>query len=236
VLLILTACGDLTLDTARDDTDTAVGAARCATGEARSDATVTLFGFVYEVGLDVTPLAGVAATPCGADTPVGTSDSEGTWQLELPDDTWTMVELSSRDLLPVRGVLDARHEGSSGHPYRTGLAGPEAIDELLATLGVSLDPELAIVDVCISDDVDSYDLADATVDLDTPYELAFVRDEDGTFVEGRTTNGLYDVVFVNVQPGPVTLTVDHPTRGTCRVPPPLLAEASEVLNLNGYCQ
>ena len=238
--LLTLACTDPGEDPAADtpgDTAPVEEAVRCHAVASESGETVDTYGFVYAVGESVDPAEGVQVYPCDQPEQAVSSDAEGTWVLPLPDTTWVTVEQHLEPYIPVRGVYDLTHEGrATGHPYRTGLAGDDTRAQVLADLGVEMDPELAIIDVCVSDDVSSQDLADATVDLDVAYEVAFIwDDEQGRFVESRTTDGLYDVVFVNVAPGPVNLLVEHPTRPTCRVPPPVLGLAGETLNLNAYC-
>lgn len=222
-------------ESGQGDSANADTAARCPWGEARSESTKSVFGFIYD-GAPERPLASVAMTACETTQPVALSDSAGQWELALPDAEWVVVDQRLDPFVPNRCVFDPAVEGSAEHPFRIGMGKFEGDDFPMAHLGILPEPDKSWVDVDALDDLLGNDLAGATIDITAPYDAAITQDLDGNFILSNVTNGEFDILFANVELVPFEIIVSHPDKPTCRVPGPMVGVGNDQLNLSVYCQ
>lgn len=129
-----------------------------------------------------------------------------------------------------------------------GLTDRATANVLASLYGVSLDPEKGIVSVAVLGGVEPATArAGATVTLDTTYDLAITQSATSPtgFDLGSTTTGAGTgvVVFVNVPPGDVTLSVSGEGVTTCttfasterlQTSLPVVADATNTMTL--YCR
>ncbi len=232
----LVACARSAYDTGSDDSGVDIDPALlCPSGIARSEEQREILGLVYG-GEGDAPLEGVGVTLCGASAPVATSDVAGNWRLSVEDREWVAIDQALDGFVPNRCVFDPVTEGSENFPYRIGMGGWDTENFPMAFLGVEPVPGLSWVDVDALDDLTGHDLAGATIDITAPYEAAITQDLDGTFVFGNVTNGVYDILFANVELEPFEVIVSHPEKPTCRIPSAILGRGNDQLNLSVYCR
>jgi hypothetical protein len=167
-----------------------------------------------------TPVEGAALTS-GSETAVSDADGLATVPVEANGDHVVHITASGYRVHHIELTTDAADFGMTLH-----MASDAAVRGISALFGVTADPALGMLVVSVEepDGSGGFDpIVGATVSLDTSYDLAIVSDPDGTsgYSEGNmlVEGGSTFVVFGNVTPGEVRITVQTPTSMACTTAP-----------------
>lgn len=205
----------------------------CVYGELRSEDGFEAYGEVDDILGDI-PLAGVEVIDCETGAG-GLSGEDGGWTVPTRDATYITVLAEVEGALPARWLFDPRVEGVTDMPFRQDMLWKDAATSIMAEIGVTRDPDAAVVIIEAMDPDTRVDLADAVV-ATVPAAGAYMRMSLEGFPElSDTTNGLHDVAALNVPPGPITIEVDMGPDRTCRIPEAINVPAGGLLALTAYC-
>ena len=148
-----------------------------------------------------------------ADSSTYFSDEEGKVKFSLPvDNTYTIIATEP-------GYLDLHLHYTVADVGRNGpmqLLSEETKDLISNALGIPVDPQKAIVQINVTERVGKTypELAGATVTLSSNYDIALASDTSNPLMvtPGTTTleNSAGNIYFINVEPGPLTVTVEPP--------------------------
>ncbi|MFN7147274.1 MAG: hypothetical protein ACK4YP_26135, partial [Myxococcota bacterium] len=120
-------------------------------------------------------------------------------------------------------------------PYPMRLGDAATLEGLYAMLGATREPGRALLLVDAMDPVMS-DIFGAEVAISSDHDGAWREAVDGTWVpENRTNEDRMDLLFLNVAPGPVTITGVAPDGTPCEPPPGVEVIADEVTHVSIYC-
>lgn len=166
------------------------------------------------------PLANVQVIECLTQN-TNYTDTNGRYIVDVPDIEWIELEVSYPNTLPSRWIYNPRFEGASFDPYVNTLVPPSIMD----SLGVSFDSNKAILvidSILATENGVSHDLHEANIELQNEYMAQITE-------EGE------DLVFLNVTPGPLLVTIRAPLAYRCLPSPKVTIRAGEVINLSLYC-
>ncbi len=210
------------------------GAYLCPWGEERGTDPIAVQGFLY-ASEDGAPLGGAKVSACREPNEGTLSNGEGNWSLSLPDRGFVVVDQTLDGRVPNRCVFDPRVEGTEQDPYRIGMGTFDTAEFPIAALGIYPVEGLSWVDVDALDLATGRDLPGTSIDITAPYEAAVSQEADGTFVLSNTTTEQFDVIFANVERVPFEVRASHPDKEGCIVPPKMVGEGTDQLNLSVYC-
>lgn len=158
-----------------------------------------------------------------------TTAPNGRSTLELPGVAVSQVTWEKAGYLTGRATVD--HGAGLGVYDLRGLADAR-VDSLHTELGgATHDATRALVLIEVRDSASGAAVDGVTVDVDGAGD-GFHDDADHVWQAGATTAGGRYVVFPNVPPGELALTI---TGATCAAPATVFAEAGEVAMATAYC-
>lgn len=199
-----------------------------------TDGWVTLYGRVGAPtdnsglpGIDVVDLARPDARTVTAE--------DGTWSLLDAPVPHVTLRFTKTGYLPVQIWITPEEAMDPAQPYPMRLGDAATLDGLYAMLGVTREPGRALLLVDAMDPTMS-DIFGATVEISSDHDGSWREDASGEWLpENRTNEDRMDLLFLNVAPGPVTLTGVAPDGSPCEQPPGVEIVADEVTHVSVYC-
>ena len=214
--------------------------------------TVTLYGHVGDLntdqeglptGTEAVGVAGADVWSCVNDTHV-TSDADGNFVLQVPDQEFVAFHVSKEGYIPARWIASPWVDGLQpilGETYANTILTPSFVTQIFGEVGIHWDEgkTLVVVDVVNPDHENpegGWDLLGAVVELTSPIGASLVMDDDSRqLMEGNELSYHSDVIIVNVDPGPFEIVVTPPDDSVCHYPAYLNAQAGELLHVSIYC-
>ena len=214
--------------------------------------TVTLYGNVGDLntdqeglptGVEAVGVAGANVWSCVNDVRT-TSNEDGSFILEVPDQEFIVFHVSKEGYLPARWVASPWIDGlqpTMGESYANTILTQDFVTQIFGEVGVqwSAEKTLVVVDVVNPDQQNpegGWDLLGAVVEVTNPFGASLVMDDDSRqLMEGNELSYHSDVIIVNVDPGPFEVVVTPPDGSTCHYPEYLTAKAGELLHVSIYC-
>ena len=195
-------------------------------------------------GVEAVAVTDALVWSCINDTSVY-SDAEGKFQLSVPDQRFVALHVHKDGYIPARWVVSPWYDGEEdvvGKIYSNTIITHNFATEIFAGIDQVYDANktLVVVDVInptIHSEQSGSDLLGAEVTLSASISMNLVMDDDSRLlVEGNTLSRNSDVIFLNVEPGPFTITVNTPDASVCAHPEHLYARPGELLHVSMYCQ
>jgi len=170
----------------------------------------------------------------GAEPDVQSRD-DGSWFLEVPDRDYIWLEASAQHTWIMRAAFDPRVEGED-KPYRLGVPVDAGIDSInVEGEEVPLSPGTGWLMIDALHVNSLLDIDQASVSISTETTPPFHSSPAGGLEWGNTIIEGFDVIFVNLPPGPVELEVSV-EEGACRLPAPFLITEDTVTVISAYCE
>jgi hypothetical protein len=194
-------------------------------------------------GVEAVGVSSADVWSCVNDTRV-TSDEEGNFVLEVPDQEFVVFHVSKEGYLPARWVASPWVDGLQpvmGESYANTILTQDFVTQIFGEVGVqwSAEKTLVVVDVVNPDHENpegGWDLLGAVVEVTNPFGVSLVMDDDSRqLMEGNELSYHSDVIIVNVDPGPFDVVVTPPDGSTCHYPEYLTAKPGELLHVSVYC-
>ncbi|MDP2310033.1 MAG: hypothetical protein Q8P18_28705 [Pseudomonadota bacterium] len=194
-----------------------------------------LFGVVGDPDTNV-GIAGVHVSDMARPTAAAVTDGDGRWTFD--DDTtvpFLTLRFSGDTRVPLAAWIAPVEAASGAIGYATRLGTLQSLVELLGAVGVEVEPGRALLFVDALDPTMRC-IGGATVEISAENAGAWREAAVGEWVpESLTNEDRHDLMFVNVAPGPLTLTVVAPDGSACEVPPGVTLVADEVAQVSVYC-
>jgi hypothetical protein len=193
--------------------------------------TRTLYGLIGDARDNV----GIPGVTVASGRYTSQSDASGHWRLEIPEALWASLELSAPGFLSVDAWIRPEEAADPMLGYASRQPTEADWDGALAAVGVApIDGRTLLF-------VDALDptmrcIADAVVTVSSAHGGSFRERTPGEWVAENLTNpDNRDLMFVNVVPGPVTVTVAAPDGSACAVAPDLELRAEVPALVSAYC-
>lgn len=167
--------------------------------------------------------------------PEVTSDAAGRWTWQVAEREWITFRSEHPLTLPMEAYIHTGEADNSAIPYPYTLGSSEDVNALCAPLGVTQDPALGFLMVDALDPQDR-DIGGATVTVDVSYDGPYREyATDQWDMEPLTTDDRNDLMYLNLPPGPVHITVTGLTSGACAGPAAVELKAGVLTQVSFYC-
>jgi hypothetical protein len=198
--------------------------------------TVDIFGYVKLASTDG-PLAGVEAWSLDRPGERATSDAQGEWVMAVAERPYMRMRNEAPGLLAMEAWIDPLEAADPAYPYPYTMGSADDARALLEALGARLDLDTKAILFVDAIDPLMRDLAGAEVHLDGAFDgpwREYAPDQwDGLPL---TTEDRSDLVYANVPPGPLSLSVVDPDGQPCAVPPGIEVFAGGIVQVSVYCE
>jgi hypothetical protein len=163
------------------------------------------------------------------------SDAAGLWTWRVADREWITMRSEHPLTLPMEAYIHTREADNPALPYPYTLGSSDDVNALCAPLGVTQDPALGFLMVDALDPQDR-DIGGATVTVDVSYDGPYREyATDQWDMEPLTTDDRNDLMYLNLPPGPVHITVTGLTSGACAGPAAVELKAGVLTQVSFYC-
>lgn len=194
----------------------------------------TIYGHVRQPTSD-DGLAGVEVVDTARPGVRGASGADGRWEVAAAPEPYVTLRFTKAGYLPVQAWIAPEEAIDPAHEYPMRMGDEAVVSMLYANFGGTYARGRGVLFVDAMDPGMS-DIFGATVEISSAHDGVWREDEDGTWVaENLTNEDRADLLFVNVAPGPVTITMVAPDGTPCELPPDLVVLADEITQVSGYC-
>lgn len=231
-LLLAVSCTAEREEPVGSDSDSGSGS---DSGDSIPEHWAPLFGHVGDPDTN-DGIAGVRVSDVARPAATAVTDGEGRWTFaDDPSVPYLTLRFSADGLVPLAAWIAPAEATSPPIGYATRVGTLQSLDGLLGAVGVERRPGRALLFVDALDPTLRC-IGGATVEISAENDGAWREAAVGEWVaENRTNEDRHDLMFVNVAPGPLTLTVVAPDGTACEVPPDVDLLADEVAQVSVYC-
>lgn len=224
-LLLLLACTSDKLDDS--------GAGSVPTTTATSGWPLML-GIIREADSEV-GLGGVSVVDVDRPSIRTTTGADGTWTLADAPVPYVTLRFTGAGLVPVEAWINPLEAVDPRFPYPMRMGGTAAVDDLYRRVGATREPGKVLLFVDAMDTAMSY-IEGASVEISRAYESSWREEVDGRWVRSNlSTDDRTDLMFINVDPGPLSLVIVAPDGAPCEGPPDVVLHADELAQVSHYC-